>query len=84
VRRLRWEPPQRTTDPSIPKRPYRDTALVYGGMAVVIVVIATLTGGSFVDAVLIAAAFFVVATLWSWRNWRNRLRAEREQAAKRP
>jgi hypothetical protein len=84
VRRLRWEPPERTTDPSIPKRPYRDTALVYAGMAVVIVVIATLTGGSFVNAVLIAAAFFVIATLWSWRNWRNRLRADRTRVEKRP
>jgi membrane protein implicated in regulation of membrane protease activity len=84
MRRLRWEPPERTADSSVPKRPYRDTMLVYGGMAVVIVVIATLTGGSFVNAVLIAGVFFVVATLWSWRNWRNRLRDERERAAKRP
>ena len=84
MRRLRWEPPQRSADSSIPKRPYRDTVLVYGGMAVVIVVIAALTGGSFVHAVLIAGAFFVVATLWSWRNWRNRLREERARVEKRP
>jgi membrane protein implicated in regulation of membrane protease activity len=83
MKRLRWEPPARPVD-STPKRPYRDTVLVYGGMAVVIVVIATLTGGDLVNAVLIAAAFFVVATLWSWRNWRNRLRDERLRAEKRP
>ena len=84
MRRLRWEPPQRTTDRSIPKRPYRDTAIVYGGMALVVVVVATLTGGNFVNAVLIAGAFFVVATLWSWRNWRNRLRAQRARGDERP
>jgi Flp pilus assembly protein TadB len=74
-RRLRWDTTPSGT--STPKRPYRDTALVYGGMALVIVVIAYLTGGSVLNAVLIAGAFFVIATLWSWRNWRNRLRAER-------
>jgi membrane protein implicated in regulation of membrane protease activity len=83
MKRLRWEPPARPVS-STPKRPYRDTALVYGGMAVVIVVIATLTGGDLFNAVLIAAAFFVVATLWTWRNWRNRLRQERLRAEKRP
>jgi membrane protein implicated in regulation of membrane protease activity len=84
MRRLRWEAPKRAADSSLPKRPYRDSALVYGGMAVVVVVIATLTGGSFLNAVLIAGAFFVVATLWSWRNWRNRLRAEQSRAENRP
>jgi hypothetical protein len=53
--------------------------LVYGGMAVVIVVFALLTGGGIVRALVIAGAFFVVATLWSWLNWRNRLRAERRK-----
>jgi Flp pilus assembly protein TadB len=82
VKRLRWEAPPRPGR-STPKRPYRDTALVYAGMAVVIVAIATLTGGDLVNAVLIAAAFFIVATLWSWRNWRNRLREERLRTEKR-
>jgi hypothetical protein len=73
VKRLRWDTPiEKTT----PKRPYRDTALVYGGMAVLVVVIALVTGGGIVRAVVFAGIFFVVATLWSWRNWRNRLRAE--------
>jgi len=76
VRRLRWDAP---TDQTMPKRPYRDTVLVYGGMAVVVVVIALLTGGGFVKALVIAGAFFVVATLWTWRNWRKRLRAARRK-----
>ncbi len=73
MKRSRWDAPvERTT----PKRPYRDTLLVYGGMAVLVVVIALVTGGGLVRAVVFASVFFVVATLWSWRNWRNRLRAE--------
>jgi O-antigen ligase len=72
VKRLRWDAPiERTT----PKRPYRDTAIVYGVLAVLVVVIALVTGGGLVRAVVFACIFFVVATLWSWRNWRNRLRA---------
>ena len=51
MRRLRWDAP---TDQTMPKRPYRDTVLVYGGMAVVVVVIALLTGGGFVKALVIA------------------------------
>jgi len=76
VKRLRWDAP---TDSTRPKRPYRDTVLVYGGMAVLVVVIALLTGGGIVRAVVIAGIFFVVATSWSWRNWRNRLRAEQRR-----
>jgi len=76
VKRLRWDAP---TDRTLPKRPYRDTVLVYGGMAVLVVVIALLTGGGFVRAIVFAGVFFVVATLWSWRNWRNRLRTEQRK-----
>ena len=72
MKRLRWDAP---TERTLPKRPYRDTVLVYGGMAVLVVVIALLTGGGFVRAIVFAGVFFVVAVLWSWRNWRNRLRA---------
>jgi membrane protein implicated in regulation of membrane protease activity len=74
-RTLRWEPPERP----IPKRPYRDTVLVYGGMAIVVVVLAAVTGGSLVQALAIALAFFVIATLWSWRTWRHRLRDQRRR-----
>ncbi len=73
-KKLRWDLPQSRT---IPKHPYRDTVLVYGGMAVVVVVVAFLTGGGLGRALVFAAVFFVVATLWSWRNWRNRIAAER-------
>ena len=74
--RRRWAPPPEPP----PKRPYRDTALVFGGMALVIVVVAWATGGDLVRAVLIAAAFFVLATAWGWRRWRERLRDEGRDA----
>ena len=69
---LRWEQPPRR----LPKRPYRDSALLYGVMAVVLVVVAKLTGGSLGRALVIGAFFFVAATAWSWRRWRERLRDE--------
>jgi len=73
-RRLRWDAPHGITTP---KHPYRDTLLVYTGAAILIVVIAVATGGGVGRAIGFAAAFFVIATLWSFRSWRNRLRAER-------
>lgn len=75
MKRLRWE--SQTEQRELPKHPYRDTALVYGGMSSIVVVVAALTGGDVGKAVVIAALFFVAATLWTWRNWRNRLRARR-------
>ena len=77
MRERRWTPPPEPP----PKRPYRDTALVFGGMAVAIVLVAWATGGDVVKAVLIAAAFFVAATAWGWRRWRNRLREESARKA---
>jgi hypothetical protein len=45
-------------------------------LAVVLVVVAAATGGSLVRALVIGAFFFVAATAWSWRRWRERLRDE--------
>ncbi len=59
-RRLQWETEPR---PEPPRRPYRDTALVYLGFAVVIVVVSVVTGGGLVRAVVVAALFWVAATL---------------------
>ena len=69
-KRLRWSLPESPPPP----RPYRDTAALYGVLAVVIVVVAWLTGGGLGKAVAIAAVFFLVATAWSFWQWRGRLR----------
>jgi hypothetical protein len=81
VRRLRWESPRRADE--LPKHPYRDTALAYALLAGLVVAVALATGGGVVRTLVTAAIVYVVATLWSWRNWRNRLRAHatREQDA---
>jgi hypothetical protein len=74
TRRLRWD------DPSAPppsRHPYRDAALLYGAMAVVILVVAWLTDGSVGRAAVFAGAAFVGATAWSWWRVRERLAAER-------
>jgi len=70
-RRVAWG-----TRPPTPlsKRPYRDTVIVYAGLAVTIVLFAWLTGGRLRKAIIIAAAFFVVASAWSFRIWRQKLR----------
>jgi uncharacterized membrane protein YdbT with pleckstrin-like domain len=60
----------------VPKHPYRDSALLYGVLAVLVVVVAAATGGGIGRAIAVAGAVFLVATLWSWRTWRNRIRDE--------
>ena len=71
----------RTAPPPIPKHPYRDTAIAYGVMAGVLVLIAWLTGGDVVRAALVAFVFFVVATCWSWWRFRTRIRERAVRAA---
>ena len=81
-RRLRWGVPE--TPP--PKHPYRDTLLVYGVFALIIVVVAWATGGGIVRAAVVAAVFYVAASGWSIYRWHDRLqeaarRADREGQA---
>jgi membrane protein implicated in regulation of membrane protease activity len=45
-------------------------------MAAAVVVFALVTGGSLVRALVVGVFFFLVATAWSWRRWRERLREE--------
>ena len=66
-------------DRPLPRRPYRDSALLYGALALVVLVFALLTNGDVVRAVVIAVAFFVAATAWSWFRFRQRLAAERRR-----
>ena len=69
----------RRDDRPIPAHPYRDTAIVYGVMAVAVVVVARLTGGDVTRATLVAVVFFVVATAWTSWKFRTRIR-ERDAA----
>jgi Flp pilus assembly protein TadB len=79
-RRLKWAPPE--TPP--PRRPYRDTAVFYAVLALVIVAVAWVTGGAIMRAIAIAVGFFLVATAWSFWQWRERLRrSAAEDAARR-
>jgi len=60
-----------------PSRPYRDSALVYGAFAVIVVVVAAATGGKVIWAVILASCAFALATGWTWRS--IRLREERKR-----
>jgi len=76
-RQLRWGLPEAPT----PKHPYRDSMLVYGFFAALVVLLAWITGGSVGKAVVIAAVVWAAATIWSIVRWRQRL--QREAAAAR-
>jgi hypothetical protein len=75
-RRLRWSMPE---DRAVPKHPYRDTLLVYAGLAVFIVLFAWVTGGNVGRAVLIAIAVFFAASAWSLVRWRQLLHRQAEK-----
>ena len=64
-----------------PKRPFRDSALLYAGMAVVFVIIVAITGGKMSVAIPVALACFVVATGYAWWKLRQRMRLDEEQEA---
>jgi Flp pilus assembly protein TadB len=76
-RRLKWGVPEQPP----PKHPYRDTLLVYAVFAVLIVVVAWLTGGGVARAAVIAVVFYVVASVWSVSRWRTRLQREEAERA---
>jgi membrane protein DedA with SNARE-associated domain len=71
----------------LPKRPFRDSAIFYGALSVLFVLVVWATGGAVlprwddeqraVGGLLIAMLFFVVATGYSW--WRFRQRIEEEE-----
>jgi membrane protein implicated in regulation of membrane protease activity len=63
-----------------PKNPFRDTLLVYGGLSLVIIIIAWVTGGSVTKAALVAILFFAVASSWTMYRFRARARADARRA----
>jgi Flp pilus assembly protein TadB len=54
------------------KRPYRDSALIYGAFAVIVIIVAVLTGGRVLWAAVLAVGAFLFAMLWTWRSLRGR------------
>jgi hypothetical protein len=64
----------------LPKRPFRDSALFYGGLAVCGFGFLLLTGQDAVRAAFGAGAAFLLATSWSW--WRF-ARAQDEEERRR-
>ena len=71
----------------LPKRPFRDSAIFYGVLSVLFVLVVWATGGAVlprwdehpreIGGLLIAIMFFLVATGYSW--WRFKLRIEEEE-----
>ena len=59
---------------SIPKRPFRDSAFFYAGVAIV-----GLTGGNVMVAIPVALGCFLVATGYAWWRFRQRMRLEEER-----
>jgi hypothetical protein len=67
--------------PPIPAHPYRDTAILHLVLGAVICLFALVTGGDLVTAAVVAMGYVVVATLWSWWRFAQRIRAARVAAA---
>lgn len=65
----------------MPKRPYRDSALFHLVLGALLLVVAWLTGGDLVRAVVVAVGYVVIAIAYSWWHFRERLRREAETAA---
>jgi hypothetical protein len=55
-----------------PPRAYRGSAILHGVLALAILLVAALTGGGLLRALLVASAYFVVATAWTWFRFRQR------------
>ena len=71
-RHLRWGLPE----PPVPKHPYRDTLLVYGFFAVLVVLLAWLTGGNVGKAIVVAIVVWAAASVWGIARWRQRIQRD--------
>jgi hypothetical protein len=60
------------------KRPYRDSALAYGGLGALVFVIALATGSGVLKSLAGGVSAFVLATAYTW--WRMRARDAERQA----
>jgi hypothetical protein len=58
----------------VSKHPFRDSAILYAVLGAIIFAVSGFSGRGFAWGAGVGAAFFVVATGWSW--WRFRQREE--------
>jgi hypothetical protein len=57
--------------------PYRDSAIVYGVLAALVILIAVLTGGRVAWSIVLGIGAFLLAMGWTW--WRLRQQAQRRR-----
>ncbi len=57
----------------LPRHPFRDSAILYGVLAAIVVAVGLLTNGNVLNAVVVALVFFVAATGYSWWRFKRRL-----------
>jgi hypothetical protein len=67
----------------LPRHPYRDSAVFYAILAGCLVGVTYATGGGVVRSVAVAAAFFVIATAFSWWRFRAKLEGRAREADRR-
>ena len=75
----------------LPKRPFRDSAIFYGALSILFVLIVWATGGALlprwdddqrqIGGLPIAIMFFFVATGYSWWKFRQRIEEEEEEGS---
>jgi hypothetical protein len=80
-----------TSRSPLPKRPFRDSAIFYGVLSILFVLVVWWTGGAVlprwdddqreIGGLPIAIMFFFVATGYSWWRFRQRIEAEEEEAS---
>ncbi len=73
----------------MPKRPFRDSAIFYGVLSILFVLVVWATGGAVlprwddeqreIGGLLIAIMFFLVATGYSWWRFRQRIEDEEQE-----
>jgi hypothetical protein len=73
----------------LPKRPFRDSAIFYGVLSILFVLVVWATGGAVlprwddeqraIGGLTIAIMFFFVATGYSWWRFRQRIEEEEEE-----
>jgi membrane protein implicated in regulation of membrane protease activity len=61
---------------AIPKRPFRDSAILYGVLAVILFVAGVAVGRGVVNSLIAAIAIFALTTSYAW--WRFQRRIDRE------